>query len=137
MNEFRLTNGAAVVTGSASGIGQATAWAIDDAGATVGLIDLLTADFSETQRGLAERGATSVIAPADVSDLDSVSAAIVRIGAALGPVRYVVNAAGIARSSPAEDMSVEEWRLVYEVDLAGLYISALRSRLNGRIAGCE
>lgn len=122
MGRFELTEGSALVTGAASGIGQAIAWAIAEAGAPIGLLDLPGADFGETVRGCGERGARSVVLRANVTDAAEVSAAIEQVQADIGPLRYAVNAAGIARSSPAEDMPLAEWDLVYDVDVKGLFL---------------
>lgn len=80
----------AIVTGAASGLGRATAGALADAGAKVALIDLDAASL--------EQVASSVHGQAfalDVTDADAVEAAMPAIEA-LGPVRVLVNCAGVA-----------------------------------------
>ena len=83
-----LTGIAALVTGGASGLGQATARALAAAGARVAALDL--------RPGAVEPGILPVVC--DVSDEASVSAALARAEAAHGVARVVVNCAGIPGS---------------------------------------
>ncbi|MFZ1429758.1 MAG: SDR family NAD(P)-dependent oxidoreductase [Geminicoccaceae bacterium] len=80
----------AIVTGAASGLGHATAMALSDAGAKVALIDLDAAGLE--QAAGAVRGQAFAL---DVTDADAVEAAMPAIEA-LGPVRVLVNCAGVA-----------------------------------------
>ena len=92
----------ALITGGASGLGAATAKRLFDAGASVVLIDLPSSggeafaaelNSSEAPAGASRR--TAVFAPADVTNEAEVQAAV-DTAAALGPLRIVVNCAGIA-----------------------------------------
>ncbi|HYH77579.1 MAG TPA: SDR family NAD(P)-dependent oxidoreductase, partial [Arthrobacter sp.] len=97
----------ALITGGASGLGAATARRLFDAGASVVLIDLPSsageafaaelngsgADSSRAAGGAP--GRTAIFAPADVTNEAEVQAAV-DTAAALGPLRIVVNCAGIA-----------------------------------------
>ena len=121
MTRFSLQRGPALVTGAASGIGQAIAWAVAESGAPVALLDLDGADWRETRAGIESRGAAYIEIAADVRSSAEVSQAVADVVDRWGGLNYAVNAAGIARSSPAESMDMEEWRLVYDVDVAGLF----------------
>ncbi|GAA1975396.1 SDR family NAD(P)-dependent oxidoreductase [Microbacterium pumilum] len=85
-----LTGASALVTGGASGLGLATARRLTEAGAAVTIIDLPVSAGAEIAT---ELGGT--FAPADVTDPDQVAAAV-ETAAAVGPLRVVVNCAGIA-----------------------------------------
>ena len=105
------TNGTvALITGGASGLGAATARRLFDAGASVVLIDLpssagaaFAAELNGAGGSLAggsggggdRAGRTAVFVPADVTSESDVQAAV-DTAVALGPVRIVVNCAGIA-----------------------------------------
>jgi NAD(P)-dependent dehydrogenase (short-subunit alcohol dehydrogenase family) len=88
----------ALVTGGASGLGAATAKCLFDAGASVVLIDLPSSAgtaFTAELNASTSAGQTAVFVPADVTDEAQVQAAV-DAAAALGPLRIVVNCAGIA-----------------------------------------
>ncbi|MDT7726333.1 MAG: hypothetical protein QOI21_2909 [Actinomycetota bacterium] len=85
-----ITNGVALVTGGASGLGLATAEALLAAGARVVLVDLPS---SAGQAVAAELGANARFAPADVTDEGAVAAAL-DVAGELGPLRVAVNCAG-------------------------------------------
>ncbi len=112
---------AAIVTGGASGLGRATAEALIAAGARVALLDL-NRDLAEATA--AEIGALA--APADVTNADSVKAAIAKAAAAHGPARVCINCAGIGGSvrivdRKGEPMDLDHFRKIIEVNLIGTF----------------
>lgn len=118
---MKLTEGVAVVTGGGSGLGEATVRRLVDDGVRVVVIDL------EGSRGAdlaTELGPSAVFAPADVTDEDEVGAAL-RTAESLGPVRLVVNCAGIG--TPGRILGrkgllpLAEFRRVVEVNLIGTF----------------
>ncbi|MFF3572630.1 SDR family NAD(P)-dependent oxidoreductase [Nocardia jiangxiensis] len=111
----------AVVTGGASGLGNATARALHARGAKVVLIDLPMADREAATAGL---GADAVFAAADVTSATEVAAAIDR-AADLGDLRIVVNCAGVAtpgkvlgRSGP---LPLDVFERVVRINLVGTF----------------
>lgn len=89
---MRINGCSAIVTGGASGLGNATAKALTEAGARVVIVDLPGAPG---ERAAAELGPTARFAPADVTNEDQVQKAV-DTASALAPLRIVVNCAGIA-----------------------------------------
>lgn len=117
-----ITGATAVVTGGASGLGLATARRLADAGAQVVLLDLPSSKGEEVA---ATFGGAAVFAAADVTDEVAVAAAF-DAAEELGPVRVVVNCAGIA--TPARVLTREgkasplaAYRKVIEVNLIGSF----------------
>ena len=110
-------NDVALVTGGASGLGAATARALARAGARVVLIDLPSALGAEPDSGM-------VFAPADVRDEEQVQAAV-DTAAALGPLRVVVNCAGIGTPgriiSKRGVLPLDDFRRVIEINLVGTF----------------
>lgn len=119
-------NGAsALVTGGASGLGEATAKALAEKGAKVVICDLDRQ--AEAGEALAKE-IGGVFAPTDVTDTDQIIAAI-EAGKELGPVKALVNCAGIGWAtrtigrdgeySSAHDLEI--FRKVIEINLIGSF----------------
>jgi len=89
-----IAGSVAVVTGGASGLGLATARRLAAAGASVAIVDLPSADGDGAVAAVSDAGGRAAFAPADVTSEADVSAAL-DIAAGLGPVRVLVNCAGI------------------------------------------
>jgi NAD(P)-dependent dehydrogenase (short-subunit alcohol dehydrogenase family) len=116
---MRISNTAAIVTGGSSGLGLATARRLLADGANVVLVDLPSSDGQAVADSLGE---SCVFAPADVTDETAVAHAV-ETAAALGPVRILVNCAGIVvgqrlvgRNGP---MPLNDFRRVLEVNVLG------------------
>jgi 2-keto-3-deoxy-L-fuconate dehydrogenase len=99
----------AIVTGGASGIGLATALRLSARGAGVVCLDL-NEKVEEPLTGVR----------ADVSDDDSVRAAVAAAAAHLGGLDVVVNNAGIGAQGTVEDNGDAEWHRVFDVNVVGM-----------------
>ncbi len=115
-----LTGASALVTGGASGLGLATARALAAAGAHVVIVDLPASSGAAIA---GELGGTFVAA--DVTDPGQVSAAV-EAAAAAGPLRVVVNCAGIAPPAKVLDRDgnptpLADFERVVRVNLIGTY----------------
>jgi NAD(P)-dependent dehydrogenase (short-subunit alcohol dehydrogenase family) len=124
MDLFKLDGGVALVTGAGSGIGQAIAIGLAEAGADV-------ACFGHTSNGGLEQtadkiktlGRKALVLTGSVTSEADLATAIDRLEAELGALTVAVNNAGIAGSEPAETMPLEKWRKVHEVNVAGVFLS--------------
>jgi NAD(P)-dependent dehydrogenase (short-subunit alcohol dehydrogenase family) len=119
---FRL-DGAAFVTGGASGIGRAIARGIAEQGGDVAIFDLPGSALEETARELAGIGSHVLAIGGDVTDGAALDDAVALAESELGALRYAVNSAGIANAAPAEGMSLEQWQRVYDIDVTGVFLS--------------
>jgi NAD(P)-dependent dehydrogenase (short-subunit alcohol dehydrogenase family) len=123
----------ALVTGASSGIGEQTVLQLLDAGFTV----YAAARRVERMAGLADRGAH--VLGMDVTAEESVAAGIERIAAEGGGVDVLVNNAGYGSYGAVEDVSIDEARRQFEVNLFGLarlvqlVTPGMRERRYGRI----
>lgn len=97
-----ITGASALVTGGASGLGKATATRLAAQGAVVTIVDLPTSPGAEVAAELGGR-----FVPADVTDPEQIAAAVAAASED-GPLRVVVNCAGIA--PPAKVLDREERR---------------------------
>lgn len=109
----------AAVTGGAQGIGYAIAAKLLSQGARVALWDRDEALMAEAANTLGD-GARGVVV--DVTDPDSIAAAVAESQEAVGGIDILVNNAGIAGATvPVWDYPLDEWRRVIEIDLNGVF----------------
>ena len=124
MNMFSLEGKTALVTGAAYGIGLAIAKALAQAGARI----VFNCSRQETvDRGLAaykELGIDAKGYLCDVTDEEAVKAMVADIEKTVGTIDILVNNAGIIKRIPMEEMAVEDFRRVIDVDLVAPYICA-------------
>ncbi len=112
----------AIVTGAGTGVGKAAALALLQDGYRVALagrrVDPLHAVAQES--GAADR---TLAVPTDVSDPDSVRALFDATVAAFGRVDVLFNNAGVnAPGIPLEDLTIEQWRNVVDINLTGVFL---------------
>ena len=125
---MRLKNKVAIVTGAASGIGEATALLFAEHGACVVASDIDPEGAKKTATAIVERGGKAVPVPGDVTDTGEALNIVQSAVAAYGGLHILVNSAGItARSLPPTTPPEEVWDRVIEVNLKGTYLMALHS----------
>ena len=122
MSQFSLEGKVALVTGAAYGIGLAIAEAFAKAGAKI----VFNCSRQETvDRGLKaykEKGIEAKGYLCDVTNEESVNAMVADIEATVGTIDILVNNAGIIKRIPMEEMAVEDFRRVVDVDLIAPFI---------------
>jgi NAD(P)-dependent dehydrogenase (short-subunit alcohol dehydrogenase family) len=113
----RVELGRILITGGASGLGQAVARAVSDAGGTPAVLDRDTPAIGDV---LGRR--------VDVSRRDDVESAVAETVERLGGLDGVVTAAGIDRCGRLDEVAADEWERVIEVNLLGT-VSTVRAAL--------
>ncbi|HYJ52905.1 MAG TPA: SDR family NAD(P)-dependent oxidoreductase, partial [Allosphingosinicella sp.] len=116
---FDLTGKVAVVTGANTGIGQAIAVALAEAGADVALAGRSPAQ--ETAKQVRAAGCRAVLIEADLSTSAPVQAVVDETLLALGGLDILVNNAGIIRRADAVDFSEADWDAVIDTNLKSLF----------------
>ena len=110
-----------LVTGGASGMGEATCHELGRRGHQVAVLDV---DHDAAQRvteDLRAQGVTAMAAGADVTDRRAVEEAFGKIRAELGPVAVLVTSAGLFGYSSFADITVESWQRLIDVNLTGTF----------------
>ena len=124
MNEFSLDGKVAWVTGAAYGIGLAIARGLAKAGAK---IVFNCSRQSTVDRGMEAYKSLGIDAKGyvcDVTDEAAVKAMLADVEATVGIVDILVNNAGIIKRVPMEEMDVDDFRRVVDVDLVAPFICA-------------
>ncbi|HJQ30130.1 MAG TPA: glucose 1-dehydrogenase [Rubrobacter sp.] len=118
LDAFDLTGKTAVVTGGNTGLGEAFAKALAEAGAGVAL----AARTRERSEAVARQiGAKAIAVDLDVTDPTRVDRALDEVTERLGPVDILVNNAGVCYHRPAAEVPLEEWNAVFDVNVHGLW----------------
>jgi 3-oxoacyl-[acyl-carrier protein] reductase len=112
----------ALVTGAASGIGQALAVAYAQAGVAVvgGYFSGDPHDPQLTVQAVEQAGGQCLMQAVDVTSADQVEAFAAAAVERFGRIDYAVANAGLLRASPLTDMSDEQWHQMLDVDLSGV-----------------
>lgn len=105
------------ITGGASGLGKAMALRFGKAGWKVCIADLHEARGAET---LAELGANGLFLRCDVTKEEDLRAASDTLQSRWGGVDVVVNNAGVAQAGAIEDVSIDNWRWIIDINLLGV-----------------
>jgi 3-hydroxybutyrate dehydrogenase len=136
-----LKSKSAVVTGSTSGIGLATAKALAAEGADVMINGFGNADEIEAERAGLERefGIRAIYSGADMSKPAEIAAMIAQAEEAFGKVDILVSNAGVQHVSPVEDFPIEKWDQIIAINLSSVFhgvravVPGMKARRWGRI----
>jgi NAD(P)-dependent dehydrogenase (short-subunit alcohol dehydrogenase family) len=119
---------AAIVTGSESGIGRATAAVLAERGYDVGITYLSDEEAArKTAAEVESHGRRAAIHQVDVSDPDAARAMVDALAEELGGLDLLVNNAGTGGGEPFLEMGFDTWRRVIDTNLTGAFAAAQRA----------
>ena len=113
----------AIVTGAGSGIGRAVAIGLLEDGYAVVLAGRHSESLEQTVHDAGTQGAHTLVVPTDVSDPAAVRALFAATRDTFGRLDLLFNNAGIStRGVPLEELTIEQWRSVVDVNLTGAFL---------------
>lgn len=121
---FDLTGKTAIVTGGSRGIGKEMAEALAEAGANLMLCARRAEWLNETVNEFTARGFNVDGRTCDVSKADEVDMIVTETVTRFGAVDILVNNAGISWGAMPEEMPLEQWQKVLDVNLTGCFLFA-------------
>lgn len=112
----------ALVTGAAGGIGSAIVRELTGRRATVAAIDHDESNLVDTVAKLRADELAVHAFPVDVTNGAAVEAMVEQVERQLGPVEFLVNAAGVLRAGEARAMTEEDWAVTFAVNATGVFL---------------
>lgn len=111
----------AVVTGGASGMGEATCHELGRRGHKVAVLDINGDAAQRVSEDLGASGGSALGVAADVSDRRALEEAFGKVRTELGPVHILVTSAGVVDFCPFADISPQSWGRIIDVNLTGTF----------------
>src|SRR5918992_970183 len=116
---------AAIVTGSDSGIGKATAVTLAERGFDVGVTWHEDEEGArDAAREVEAKGRRAEVRRLDLADVEQVARVVGELADSLGGLDVFVNNAGTGHSTPFLEVPLDEWRHIIDVDLTGAFVAA-------------
>jgi len=119
---FAIPGKVAIVTGGGSGIGEATAMLMAQAGAKVVVSDLVEEQGQRVAAEIVAAGGEAIAVRVDVAEEDEVKAMAARAVAAFGGIDVLVNNAAYRPKADFFDMSVADWDKMHAVNTRGTFL---------------
>jgi 3-oxoacyl-[acyl-carrier protein] reductase len=118
---MRLQDKVAIITGAAGGIGLTAAEVFAREGAKVAMADFNVEQGEERARELLQAGYEVTFFQVNVADRQSVDEMVDKVLAAYGKIDILINNAGITKDAMLSKLSVEDFKLVLDVNLTGVF----------------
>jgi len=119
---FDLSGKMAIVTGGSRGLGKEIAIALGEAGARVAITARRAEGLTATRDELQEMGIECVAIVADVSEVEGVQTTLAETMNTWGSVDILVNNAGVVWAAPPEEMTLDRWDYVMNINARGTFI---------------
>jgi len=124
MKYFNFKGQNALITGASSGLGKGFALLLASAGANVAIAARRLDKLERLAEEIEALGQKALVLPMDVTDEKQIAAGFEKIKTEWGRLDIVINNAGVSTIAPAEEMSLQDWQQVIDVNLTGVFLVA-------------
>lgn len=124
IDQMRLDNKVALITGASHGIGEGIAVAFAEAGADVVLAARTVSDLERVSKRVESLGRKALVVPTDVSDLSAVQSMVDTTVDSMGSIDVLANVAGSVRRVTILEASPEDWDFTTHVQQRSVYFAS-------------
>lgn len=119
----RLQQKVSIITGGASGIGEATSYRFAEEGSRIAIFDVLTEAGKQTAHAINQKGGEAIFVQVDVSDETQVANGVAQVIQHWGKIDVLVNNAGIPGVNKfTHEVALEEWEKVFSINSRGVFL---------------
>ena len=139
IDQFSLAGQVGIVTGGGQGLGWAFCQAFAEAGADLVIAELNPETGEQAAQRIRAMGREALFVQTDIRKKDDIDVMVTRALSKFVKIDFLMNNAGVVVWRPAEDMTVEEWQNLMDVNLNGLFFCCqavgkhMINRQSGRI----
>lgn len=124
MSLFDLGGNVSLITGAGRGIGRSIALGLAEAGSDLVLCSRSRDELETVATEARGRGVRALVVTCDVSVPEQITAAVDTAIREFGHIDVLINNAGLAIKKPAEDLPLEDWQTIINVNLTGVFLMA-------------
>ncbi|SET11279.1 gluconate 5-dehydrogenase [Marinobacter segnicrescens] len=124
MSLFDLSGKVSLVTGAGRGIGRSIALGLAEAGSHLVLCSRSRDELEAVAKEAEALGVRTLVAPCDVSDPGQISATVDAAIDEFGQIDVLINNAGLTIKKPAEELPLEDWQTIININLTGVFLMA-------------
>lgn len=124
MDKFCLKGNVSIVTGAAAGLGKAMAKALAQAGSDIVIADINLAKAKEAADEIGKEGVKAIAVQVDVTSFEQINSMVSDTLKVFGKIDALFNNAGITLHKKIEDVTIDEWNKVMNVNLTSVFLAS-------------